>query len=119
MGAWPQDNDLQMMEDMAKYLRAEEVPYDGRHSEMKNVIWCGVHACCSAPPLLSLLPKWGSERLRSPEQVGVECKFGALPACKLPVSTYAGMRLIPHLVPASASAPERWSCARRRTREGW
>ena len=34
-----QDNDLQMMEDMAKYLRAEEVPYDGRHSEMKNVIW--------------------------------------------------------------------------------
>lgn len=65
-----------MMEDMAKYLRAEEVPYDGRHSEMKNVIWCGVHACRPAPLLSSLLG-WVSEHLRVPEQVGVECQLGA------------------------------------------
>ena len=57
MGGLPQDNDLQMMEDMAKYLRAEEVPYDGRHSEMKNVIWCGMHACYSASSLLSFVAK--------------------------------------------------------------
>lgn len=35
-----QDNDMNMMEDMAKYMRNEEEPNDGRHAEMKNVIWC-------------------------------------------------------------------------------
>ena len=54
-----QDNDLQMMEDMAKYLRAEEAPYDGRHSEMMNVIWCGVHPSCPASSLLSITAKVG------------------------------------------------------------
>ncbi|KAK9839537.1 hypothetical protein WJX81_008252 [Elliptochloris bilobata] len=61
------DNDLQMMEDMAKYLRAEEVPYDGRHSEMKNVIWWAWNANSADTGGLVTSPNWDKVHWRKIE----------------------------------------------------
>ena len=105
-GLASQDNDLQMMEDMAKYLRAEEVPYDGRHSEMKNVIWCGVPPCSPAPLLLYLL-RWVSEHLRVSEQVGVECQLGAFSGLQSACILEFPHASLLSLVSASVCAPER------------